>query len=80
MSKSLKPRSLPGFLVPTIEEVPRISESEREALEASLEDARAEIAAGNFDVVTSQSLHDEFEEMYRRDEREEQITPHPSDR
>ena len=80
MSKTLKTRPSTGILVPTIEEVPRISESEREALEDSLEDARAEIAAGNFDAITSQSLRDEFEEMYRREEREEKITPHPSER
>ena len=46
--------------VPSVEEVPRISDSERTELLASLEAGRAEIAAGNFDVVTSGSLRKEF--------------------
>jgi hypothetical protein len=48
MAKTLKAR--PRILVPTVEEVPRISDAERRALQASLEQARVDIAAGNYDV------------------------------
>jgi hypothetical protein len=59
MAKTLKARA--SILVPTIEEVPRISDAERRALQTSLEQAHADIAAGNYDVVTSASLRREFD-------------------
>jgi hypothetical protein len=62
MAKSLKAR--PSILVPTVEEVPLISDTEREALRASLEKARAEIAAGNYDVVTPATLRHEFDGIF----------------
>jgi len=61
MAKTLKARA--GILVPTVEEVPRISDAERRALRASLEQARADIAAGNYDVVTPASLRREFDRI-----------------
>jgi hypothetical protein len=59
MAKTRKAR--PGILVPVVEEVPRISNTERKALRASLEKARADIAAGNYDVLTPAALREEFE-------------------
>jgi hypothetical protein len=64
MAKNRKTR--PGILVPVVEEVPRISEREREALRKSLDKARADIAAGNYDVVTSATLRQEFESVFSR--------------
>lgn len=49
------------ILVPTVEEVPRISDAERAELLASLEAARADIAAGNYDVLGPDTLRREFE-------------------
>jgi hypothetical protein len=63
MAKTLKAR--PSILVTTVEEVPRISEAEREALRESLERARTDIAAGNYDVVTPATLRREFEDIFR---------------
>ncbi len=63
MAKTLKAR--PSILVPTVEEVPRISDAERDALRASLEKARADIAAGNYDVVTPATLQREFDGAFR---------------
>jgi hypothetical protein len=76
MSKTQKARPATGILVPVIEEVPRISESERQELRASLEKARADIAAGNFDVVTRKSLRDEFEDIYNGDDSGEKPAAH----
>jgi hypothetical protein len=61
MAKTRKAR--PGILVPVVEEVPRISDAERKALRASLEEARADIAAGNYDVLTPAVLREEFESI-----------------
>ncbi len=62
MAKTLKARA--SILVPTVEEVPRISDAERRALQESLEKARADIAAGNYDVVTPASLRHEFNRIF----------------
>jgi len=62
MAKPQKAR--PGILVPTIEEVPRISDAERDALRTSLEKARADIAAGRYDVLTADSMRREFAEIF----------------
>jgi hypothetical protein len=61
MSRSLKVIKESGLLVSTVEEVPRISDSERAALRASLETAGADIAAGRFDVLTPALLRAEFD-------------------
>jgi hypothetical protein len=63
MAKTLKTR--PGILVTAVEEVPRISDAEREALRESLERGRIEIAAGNYDLVTPATLRREFEDIFR---------------
>ena len=54
-------KTRPGLLVPVVEEVPRISDAERQALRTSLEKARGDIAAGNYDVLTPGVLREEFE-------------------
>lgn len=64
MTHTIKSRA-PSILVPTIEEVPRISDAERQALRASLDQARADIAAGNFDVVTWETLQVELDGIFR---------------
>jgi hypothetical protein len=64
MAKTRKAR--PGILIPVVEEVPRISDAERKALRASLEKARGDIAAGNYDVLTPAVLRDEFESTFGR--------------
>jgi hypothetical protein len=64
MAKTRKARG--GILVPVVEEVPRISGAERKALRASLEKARADIAAGNYDVLTPAVLREEFESTFSR--------------
>jgi hypothetical protein len=64
MVKNRKAR--PGILVPVVEEVPRISDTEREELRKSLDRARADIAAGNYDVVTPATLREEFESVLGR--------------
>jgi hypothetical protein len=51
----------PSMLVRSVEEVPRISDAERAELLASLKASRAEIAAGNFDVLKHGTLRKEFE-------------------
>lgn len=63
MAKTLKAR--PSILVPTVAEVPRISNAERDTLRASLERARADIAVGNYDVVTPATLRREFDDIFR---------------
>ena len=55
------------MLVPTVEEIPRICDAERHALRASLERARGDIAAGNYDVVTPATLRREFDGVFRGD-------------
>lgn len=65
MAKNRKTR--PGILVPVVEEVPRISDTEREALRKSLDKARLDVAAGNYDVVTPATLRQEFERVFGRD-------------
>ncbi len=77
MAKTRKARS--GILVPVVEEVPRISEAEREELRASLKKARAEIAAGNYDVLTPATLRQEFDVIFREDRtgRVRDATPPP---
>ena len=62
MAKMLKART--SILVPTVEEMPHISDAERRALRASLEQARADIAAGDYDVVTPASLRREFNRLF----------------
>jgi len=64
MAKNRKAR--PGLLVPVVEEVPRISDSERDALRKTLDKARADIAASNYDVVTPATLREEFETVFGR--------------
>jgi hypothetical protein len=54
-------RARAGLLIPVVEEVPRISDAERQALRTSLEKARSDIAAGNYDVLTPAVLREEFE-------------------
>jgi hypothetical protein len=56
-----------SVFVPSVEEVPRISDTERAELLASLKASRAEIAAGNFDVLTRGTLRKEFEAILRDD-------------
>jgi hypothetical protein len=63
MGKTLKTR--PGILVPTVEEVTRLSDVERGRLRKSLEKARADIAAGDYDVVTPTTLRREFDDIFR---------------
>ena len=53
-------RSTGTIFVPTVEEVPRIQDSERAELLASLEAARADIAAGHYDVLGPDTLRREF--------------------
>jgi hypothetical protein len=59
MAKTRKVR--PGILVSAVEEVPRISDTERKALRVSLEKGRGDIAAANYDVLTPAVLREEFE-------------------
>jgi hypothetical protein len=61
------------IFVPTVEETPRISDAERAELLSSLEQARAEIAAGRYDVVTSASLQAEFDDILERDLTDEEL-------
>jgi hypothetical protein len=64
MSKTLNMPERPSLLIPAVDEVPRISDAERAALRVSLEKASADIASGDFDVVTPQSLRSEFDAIY----------------
>ncbi len=75
MAKTLKAR--PSILVPTVEEVPRISDAERDALRASLERARADIAAGNYDVVTPATLRREFDGIFRDGKTDKELDAAP---
>jgi hypothetical protein len=60
-------------LVPSVEEVPRISDAEREDLIASLKRSRADIAAGNFDVLTPGTLRKEFDAILEDDMSDEAL-------
>jgi hypothetical protein len=60
-------------LVPSVEEVPRISDAEREDLIASLKQSRADIAAGNFDVLTPGTLRKEFDAILEDDMSDEAL-------
>jgi hypothetical protein len=64
MPKTLKMPESPSLLIPAVDEVPRISDAERADLRVSLEKASADIASGDFDVVTRQSLRSEFDAIY----------------
>jgi hypothetical protein len=64
MSKTLKIEEGLTQLIPIVDEVPRIQDAERAALRASLEKAGADIASGNFDVLTPQLLRSEFDAVY----------------
>ena len=72
MSKTLEPRPL-SILVPAIEEVPRISDTEREVLRASLAQARTDIAAGDYDVLTPETLRAEFDGIFQGDKTDEEL-------
>jgi len=65
--------SRPSILVPTLEEVPRISDKEREELRASLDAARTDIAAGNYDVVTPETMRAAFDGILRDDKTDEEL-------
>ena len=60
----MKMAERPSLLIQAVDEVPRISDAERSALRTSLEKASADIASGDFDVVTPQSLRSEFDAIY----------------
>ena len=64
MSKTLRLPERTSLLIPAVDEVPVISDVERAALRGSLEKAASDIASGNFDVVTPQSLRSEFDAIY----------------
>ena len=64
MSKTLRTSERPGLLIPSVDEVPIISDVERAAMRGSLEKAASDIASGDYDVVTPQSLRSEFEAIY----------------
>jgi hypothetical protein len=74
-----------SIFVPSVEEVPRISDAERAELLASLDESRAAIAAGDFDVLTPGKLRMEFEASLEGDPSDEEldallgISPSPSD-
>ena len=77
MTRTLKATDRPSVLVPAIEEVPRISDAERSALHTSLEKATADIAAGQFDVLTPKLLRGEFDAIYYGDESKSEIDAEP---
>ena len=54
----------PTILVPTVEAVPRITDAERAELLASLEESRAEYAAGNSHVLEPGMLRKEFKAIF----------------
>jgi hypothetical protein len=64
MSRTLKIEESVTLLIPIVDEVPRIPDAERAALRASLETASADIASGDFDVLTPISLRAEFDAIY----------------
>ena len=67
----------------TAEEVPRISEAERAELLASLEEGRADVAAGNYHVLQPGMLRIEFGAILEDDLSDDEldallgITPQP---
>lgn len=63
MNKILEHRPV-SVLIPVIEEISLVSETEREALRASITRAHADIAAGDYDVVTSETLRTEFNGIF----------------
>lgn len=65
MSRTLKSADTSPLLIPAVDEVPRIGAAERARLRVSLERASADIAAGRFDVVTSEALRAEFDGVFR---------------
>ena len=72
------------IFVPTVEEVPRISDAERAELLASLEESRAEYAAGNYHVLKPGMLRKEFEAILANEDISDEeldallgITPQP---
>jgi hypothetical protein len=64
MTKTRKART--SFLVPVADDVPLISTTQRVILRRSLDKARADIAAGNYDLVTTATLRKEFASVFRR--------------
>jgi hypothetical protein len=67
MKTSAKPNSPKTIMVPvtTMEEMPVISDAERDELIASLKEAEAEIAAGNFTIYNPDTFVDEMMAVYR---------------
>ena len=67
MKTSAKPNSPKTIMVPvtTMEEMPVISYAERDELIASLKEAEAEIAAGNFTIYNPGTFVDEMMAVYR---------------
>ena len=61
------------MIIPTMVSVPRISDAERTELLASLEQSRADIAAGNFDVLKPGDLRAEFEAIVQHDASDEEL-------
>ncbi len=61
------------IFVPTVEAVPRISDAERAELLASLEESRAEYAAGNHHVLKPGMLRKEFEAILNDDLSDEEL-------
>ena len=66
MTKTITQQKTSFVPVTTMEEVPVLSDEEREPLRASLDQARAEITAGNFDELTSERLRAEFDAVFYR--------------
>lgn len=73
MTSASKAVEKPGILVPAIEEVPGISDAERAKLRASLDKARAEIANGDYDILTPESLRAEFDAIYRKGKSDDEV-------
>ncbi|HLW93433.1 MAG TPA: hypothetical protein VKS78_19295 [Roseiarcus sp.] len=61
------------ILVSTVEETATISAAERAELIASLKQGRAKIAAGDYDVVTRESLRAEFDGILKHDLTDEEL-------
>lgn len=66
-------RQTETILVPSVEEVPRLSGAERAALRISLEAARAAIKAGDHDVLGPDTLRREFEAILENDLGDEEL-------
>ena len=56
------------IFVPTVEEEPRLSDPERAKLLASLDAARIDIPAGQYDVLGPDTLRREFAAILDRDD------------